>query len=122
MILEATAASPALARSYCDAVLCDAGCDETTAAEARLIVSELVTNAVVHARTPLELDVLVKETVLRIEVTDYGIDRPHVWARSETAGRGLPIVEALVRSWGVVDLGSGKTVWCELPLRTAPRS
>jgi hypothetical protein len=54
--------------------------------------------------------------MLRIEVTDLGVDRPQRWARDETTGRGLPIIEALGRAWGVIDLGSAKTVWCELAL------
>jgi serine/threonine-protein kinase RsbW len=114
MILEPTLVSPALARAYCDGVLAESGherCDD-----ARLVVSELVTNAVVHAGTTIELIMFIREGVLRIEVTDLGVDRPHVWAQDDCSGRGLPIVEALGRAWGVLDLGSAKTVWCELTL------
>ena len=114
MILEPNLVSPAVARAYCDGVLAESGherCDE-----ARLVVSELVTNAVVHAGTTIELDVVVREDVLRIEVTDCGADRPHVWTEGDTSGRGLPIVEAIGDAWGVLDLGSAKTVWCELSL------
>jgi len=115
MILESSDSSPALARAYCSDVLVDASCDRALIDDARLVVSELVTNAVVHAHSPIELNVFVKNDALRVEVTDFGLDRPHVWAHA-TSGRGLPIVEALARSWGVVDNGSGKTVWCELSL------
>ena len=114
-MLEPTLVSPALARAYCDGVLAESGhepCDD-----ARLVVSELVTNAVVHAGTMIELDVIIRDDVLRIEVTDCGADRPNVWTEDETSGRGLPIVEAVGHAWGVVDLGSAKTVWCELSLR-----
>ena len=114
MILEPTPVSPALARAYCDGVLAESGHERCEAA--RLVVSELVTNAVVHAGTMIELDVVVREDVLRIEVTDSGTDRPNVWTEHDTSGRGLPIVEALGHAWGVLDLGSAKTVWCELSL------
>jgi anti-sigma regulatory factor (Ser/Thr protein kinase) len=118
VILDANVASPALARRFCDDVLCETGCDKELVADARLVVTELVTNAVVHARTAIELDMCMTADVVRIEVTDYGVDRPHIWARKENGGRGLPIVDALAQSWGVLDLGSGKTVWCELPLES----
>jgi anti-sigma regulatory factor (Ser/Thr protein kinase) len=114
MILEPTPVSPALARAYCDGVLAEAGhehCDD-----ARLVVSELVTNAVVHAGTTIDLSMSIREDVLRIEVTDCGVDRPQVWTEAFTSGRGLPIVQAIGRAWGVLDLGSAKTVWCELSL------
>ena len=66
MLLEPTPNSPALARDYCDSVLADKHCDPETAADARLVVSELVTNAVLHARTPIEVHLLVGEDTLRI--------------------------------------------------------
>jgi anti-sigma regulatory factor (Ser/Thr protein kinase) len=116
MMLEPTVASPARARAFCNGVLAETGCSATKAADARLVVSELVTNAVVHARTAIELTLQVRDDVLRIEVTDLGVDRPQRWARDDTTGRGLPIIEALGRAWGVIDLGSAKTVWCELTL------
>jgi anti-sigma regulatory factor (Ser/Thr protein kinase) len=116
MLLEPTADSPALAREYCDGVLADKHCDPETVADARLVVSELVTNAVLHARTPIEVQVLVAAETLRIEVTDSGLDRPHMWAEHDRGGRGLPIVQAVASGWGVVDQGSRKTVWCEIPV------
>jgi anti-sigma regulatory factor (Ser/Thr protein kinase) len=112
MLLEPTAASPGLARAYCDDVLMGV-VGSARRDDARLVVSELVTNAVVHARTRIELTIIVRGAVVRIEVTDFGVDRPQLWARDE-GGRGIPIVEAMSREWGVVDLGSAKTVWCEL--------
>jgi anti-sigma regulatory factor (Ser/Thr protein kinase) len=117
MLLEPTADSPALAREYTDGVLADKQCDPATIGDARLVVSELVTNAVLHARTPIEVQVLVGAATLRIEVTDSGLDRPHMWAERDRGGRGLPIVEAIASGWGVVDHGSRKTVWCEIALR-----
>jgi anti-sigma regulatory factor (Ser/Thr protein kinase) len=116
MILAPTVTSPALARAYCDGVLESSG-QEGRSADARLVVSELVTNAVLHAGTEIEVLVVVRTDAIRIEVTDLGPDLPQLWLRDEdTSGRGLPIVEALACAWGIVALGAGKTVWCELKL------
>jgi hypothetical protein len=112
MLLPPTAASPALARAFCDDVLTGTVGDACRD-DARLVVSELVTNAVVHARTWIELAIFVRDSMVHIEVTDFGVDRPRVWVGTE-GGRGIPIVEALCHEWGVTDLGSAKTVWCEL--------
>jgi anti-sigma regulatory factor (Ser/Thr protein kinase) len=112
MLLEPNVESPAAARAYCDQILRSCGCAEARD-DARLVVSELVTNAVLHARTKMELSIVLDGAVLRVEVTDYGSDRPQLWARDES-GRGIPIIEALVREWGVVEFGSAKTVWCEI--------
>ncbi len=122
MILEPTVKSPALARAYCDGVLASSGWIDQCQ-DARLIVSELVTNAVVHACTEIELNVTVTNDAIRIEVTDLGGGLPQLsQAEQGTRGRGLPIVEALGWVWGVVVLGCGKTVWCERdlgPVRSA---
>lgn len=112
MLLEPNATSPAIARAYCDGVLLGE-VDRDRRDDARLVVSELVTNAVVHARTRIDLTIVVRDAAVRIEVTDFDVDRPKIWTGDE-GGRGIPIVEALGRAWGVVDMGSGKTVWCEL--------
>lgn len=86
--------------------------------EAALLVSELVTNAIVHARTPVELaiDDRGSRAVLRVEVGDTGAGLP---ARREVgpdalSGRGLAIVAALATSWGVDVTDAGKVVWFEL--------
>jgi anti-sigma regulatory factor (Ser/Thr protein kinase) len=116
MILEPTGTSPALARAYCDGVLGSSGREERSQ-DARLVVSELVTNAIMHAGTEIELNVVVRSDAIRIEVTDLGGGIPRSDEPDEgTSGRGLPIVEALSCGWGVVQLGAGKTVWCELTL------
>jgi anti-sigma regulatory factor (Ser/Thr protein kinase) len=103
-----------VARAFCDDVLGSSGSVERSQ-EARLVVSELVTNAIVHAGTEIELTVVVRSDAIRIEVTDLGGGLPKSSDPDEgTTGRGLPIVEALSCGWGVVELGAGKTVWCEL--------
>ncbi|MEU2022325.1 ATP-binding protein [Streptomyces sp. NPDC016469] len=86
-----------------------------------LIVSELVTNAVVHtagARVLCELRCL--DGRLRVSVQDQGDqpDGPRLGRGADDEhGRGLLLVDSLARSWGSRDAGdgSGRIVWAELP-------
>jgi DNA-binding NarL/FixJ family response regulator len=82
-----------------------------------LLTSELVTNAIVHAGS--EVDVVVRLTgeSARVEVTDRSDapPAPRTPAEEESSGRGLALVEALARRWGTRRLVSGgKTVWFEV--------
>ncbi|MPY63103.1 ATP-binding protein [Streptomyces spongiae] len=81
-----------------------------------LLVSELVTNALVHARSRLRLTLTAAHGVLRCEVSDADHRRPRVRRVKETAesGRGMFLVDALARRWGSHQDGQGKTVWFEL--------
>ena len=89
--------------------------------DAVLLVSELVTNAVRHARDThaIALDLEIGETWLRIEVQDAD----PCWPRRRTPGRldesgfGLVLVDALADTWGVRDTATGKAVWAELDTR-----
>ncbi|MDX3456927.1 ATP-binding protein [Streptomyces sp. ME02-8801-2C] len=82
---------------------------------AELLVSELVTNAVLHAASPFRLTVWAAHGVLRCEVTDTGRRTPQVrCAGVAESGRGMFLVDALARRWGCHQEGSGKTVWFEL--------
>jgi len=83
---------------------------------AELMVSELATNGVQHARTEFDVTVHSSPGELRVEVRDRGEGRPavHFSAPTEPTGRGLLIVESLSHSWGVVPALSGKTVWFSL--------
>lgn len=92
--------------------------------DVRLLVSELVTNAIVHAAGPCGLTLRIGADAIRVEVDDSGggglqLRRPEP---TETSGRGLLIVDALARDWGVVHDGdaAGKTIWFEVavPVRT----
>lgn len=82
-----------------------------------LLVSELVTNSVIHAGSGAEVAVLLKPDALRIEVSDSGDGVPGTRRAGEeaTSGRGLAMVETLSSSWGVEQREGGKTVWFELP-------
>jgi anti-sigma regulatory factor (Ser/Thr protein kinase) len=82
-----------------------------------LMVSELATNCVRHARTPFSVTVQQAGRELRIEISDSGTGRvePRAPQPEEPTGRGLLIVEELSDSWGVdyAETG-GKTVWFTL--------
>lgn len=94
--------------------------DRRAAAEdVLLVVSELVTNACLHAEGPEELRIACDNKVLRVEVSDRGAGQPaprtpHRAGRP--GGHGMFIVQRLCLDWGVVRTpgGVGKTVWAEL--------
>jgi len=82
-----------------------------------LLVSELVTNAVLHAGSDVEVMVRLTATAARIEVTDASGDSiaPRDATSEEDSGRGLALVGSLAHRWGVRPAtGGGKTVWFEV--------
>lgn len=94
--------------------------DLQDAAEA--CISELVTNAVLHARTELEVAVRELDDAVRLEVLDRSPVVPHrlVHTLQSATGRGMEIVSLLSRSWGVDQAdGGAKTVWCSLDVAAA---
>ncbi|MFE2537689.1 ATP-binding protein [Streptomyces sp. NPDC059371] len=97
-----------------------ASADRRAAAEdVLLVVSELVTNACLHAEGPDGLRISLDNKVLRIEVSDRGAGQPaprtpHRAGRP--GGHGMFIVQRLCLDWGVLRTPgvAGKTVWAEL--------
>ena len=91
------------------------GLPEALVGDAVLLTSELVSNAVIHARTAFEVVIDVGTTV-RIEVRDGSPGSPVVRhpAPDALGGRGLLLVESLAHRWGFESNGAGKTVWFEL--------
>jgi anti-sigma regulatory factor (Ser/Thr protein kinase) len=88
---------------------------------ARLVVSELVTNAVLHAPESAMISVGLRLTddVVRVLVTDGGLDEPGRGVPPDPGtaetGRGVWLVDAFTERWGTESHGRhGKTVWCEL--------
>ncbi|HET6562280.1 MAG TPA: ATP-binding protein [Marmoricola sp.] len=93
--------------------LCDA---------AELVVSEVVTNALVHAGTEVQIAALLGRDGVRVEVSDGS---PHLPATKNYAdlaatGRGLQLLEQMVDRWGVDPHDEGKTVWFELGTLAGP--
>ena len=95
--------------------------DATVVDEAEIVVSELVSNALRHAK-PLSDGAIrvrwkVKGGVVEVEVSDGGgpsTPRPAPPALWSTSGRGLRIVRSLAHEWGVADDKAGRTVWASL--------
>jgi serine phosphatase RsbU (regulator of sigma subunit) len=92
------------------------------AADALVVVSELVTNAVVHAGTDVEVVCRLEETgTLVVEATDHHPSRAPGSGDLETPyeipeyGRGLRLVAALSQAWGITYHPGAKTVWASLP-------
>jgi len=85
---------------------------ESVADTAALLTSEVVTNAVLHARTPLGLVVLREKEGIAVEVTDGSRATPQEReATPETTnGRGLALLAQLATTWGVEVHRTGKTV------------
>jgi anti-sigma regulatory factor (Ser/Thr protein kinase) len=88
---------------------------------AELLVSELVTNALLHAGTDVRLRVIPDVERVRIEVADRS-PIPVVLRRARgtaTTGRGLALVDALAAHWGSRIEPDGKIVWFELAKEAA---
>lgn len=104
--------------------------DEPLAETLVLLVSELVTNAVVHTGCSAVLRLMLpkavteepegaEETTVRLEVDDSS-DRapvPRCAGDEATGGRGLALVDGLADRWGWSREGAGKRIWCELDRR-----
>jgi Histidine kinase-like ATPase domain len=90
---------------------------EESAEDVLLLVSELVTNARLHAGGPLELVLHCTSERLRIEVADGSPVRPALVPSGAAApgGHGLRVMQRLSRAWGVLPRGEGKSVWLEVP-------
>ena len=85
-----------------------------------LVVSELVTNALLHGHGTPVVRLLDGDDRVRVEVCDESPLLPVSHRVTPTSGLGLRVVEQLSSAWGASRRGRGKVVWCELP--TAPES
>ncbi|MEU0949055.1 ATP-binding protein [Streptomyces canus] len=102
--------------------------DESLAETLILLVSELVTNAVVHTGRPAVLRLSlpgaeVESATVRLEVADRSgrAPVPRCVDGDATGGRGLALVDGLADRWGWSPEGAGKSIWCELDRCERPR-
>ena len=121
--LSPTPASVAVARRWSIDVLDQAGATQLADTMA-LLVSELVSNVVLHARTPCCLSIQQTEGRFRVEVQD-GSDRlPGRRERTDPlaqSGRGMQLVDGLSAAHGVdPQPDGGKRVWFELEVPSTP--
>ena len=101
------------ARHFVEDVLSPLGLGDV---DARIVITELATNAVRHAQTPFRVSVDVDSDTIRLEVEDgAGALRIARELASDHTGRGLQIVEAVATEWGIDHRGEKKAVWVELP-------
>lgn len=114
------------ARRWARSRLCGSGitADEPLAETLILLVSELVTNAVVHTGRPAVLRLCLPgpaagtgtTATVRVEVADTSSRAPvpRCADGDATGGRGLALVDCLADRWGWSPEGAGKSIWCEL--------
>ena len=98
-----------------------AGFSEEAVTAVELMTSELVTNAVVHGSSSIEVELRQGAVMMRVAVTDGCQERPVPKNPHERDphGRGLLIVQSLAEEWGVVENTVGKSVWFTLACQQA---
>jgi anti-sigma regulatory factor (Ser/Thr protein kinase)/DNA-directed RNA polymerase specialized sigma24 family protein len=118
--LDPLATSASAARRFVEGALGRWGVTEILE-DVQLLASELVTNAVVHARTTIELVLTERPDAVRLEVHDRRVSLEPVTPVER--GRAL-LIEGLAQQWGVIHDGSGKIVWLEIscPAAESPKS
>ena len=114
--LEPVVESTPVARHWIAAHLRDLPAEVTGCAA--LLTSELVTNAVLHAATPLCITLHILPDRIRVDVADGNPSFPSIkdYGRDAATGRGLTLFNTLASNWGVQAVEDGKIVWFELPV------
>jgi anti-sigma regulatory factor (Ser/Thr protein kinase) len=108
--------APRSARHFVADILARWGHAEALLEDARLIVTELATNAVLHAQAPFSVTTRAEGSRVRVSVRDRSPVGPTLREHDPAAlsGRGLRLVATLSTDWGVDLADDGKTVWAEL--------
>ena len=98
------------------------GVDGETQEDCELLVSELVTNAVIHAHSGAVVSMEGDHDLVRVSVRDDSRAAPALrdCGPEEIAGRGLQLVNCIAQRWGVNTVSGGKSVWFELGPRPRP--
>ncbi|WP_340384388.1 PAS domain S-box protein [Streptomyces sp. SS7] len=115
--LAAAPASVPQGRAFLRRTLASWNCG-ARADDALLLLSETLTNAVLHAEGPIGLHLHRTATDLTVEVGDRSpqLPQPRLATEEEESGRGLILVRALAAGWGVRPTDEGKTTWFTLRL------
>jgi anti-sigma regulatory factor (Ser/Thr protein kinase) len=114
--LEPVVESTPVARHWVAAHLRDLPSEVT--GYATLLTSELVTNAVLHAATPICITLHTLPDRIRVDVADGNPSFPSIkeYGQDAATGRGLTLFNTLASNWGVQAVEGGKIVWFELPV------
>jgi anti-sigma regulatory factor (Ser/Thr protein kinase) len=116
--VEAEASAVPPARAFVDRTLTTWSLPRELVRDAVLLATEMVANAILHGRPPIELRLRWAAGQLLLEVDDGATVLPRKLrpAPEDEHGRGLQLVAMLADRWGTRPLRDGKSVWCLLPL------
>jgi anti-sigma regulatory factor (Ser/Thr protein kinase)/anti-anti-sigma regulatory factor len=117
-VLLVSVAAVAEARQYAEDVCTAWNIGKATAA-AQTVVSELVTNAVTHAGTPMELIFTFAHRMLYVAVRDQNPTNPRYRHGEPDHGYGLVLIEAFSAHWGHHPTSTGKVVWAAIRVPSA---
>ncbi|MCX2967782.1 MULTISPECIES: ATP-binding protein [Streptomyces] len=98
-------------REHVRRVLAEWRCPREQTGTVVLLVSELVTNVHRHAGGPAELELCLRDGLVRVAVGDASVRAPAVREPGLQGGFGMHLVERLSSAWGVCHLPDGKEVW-----------
>ena len=118
--LDADVVSCSIARRFVEDSLARAS--EVVRDQAALLLSEVFTNALLHAVGPIGVEVQQKGRAYRIAVSDRSSAPPvdKGYREDDATGRGLHLLDNLAAAWGWQRTGSGKVVWFDLPVPLQP--
>ena len=109
--------APGMARAFVRQAACPEHAEQAEAA-VELLVSELVTNAVLHGESPIWLEIQCAVHEVRVGVHDGDKTKP---VQMTADGMGLLLVDKVARDWGTDLLDDGKAVWCVVPTGCMPQ-
>ena len=117
--LDQDTGAPRKARRFLSTVLLSWGLPAETVETSQLLASELVSNAVLHGRAPINMIIERSDPsvqVVRIEVSNEGAGVPtrRVAGETDPSGRGLQLIADLARTWGVSTDHGQTRVWFEI--------
>jgi anti-sigma regulatory factor (Ser/Thr protein kinase) len=116
LTLPARVEAPREARTAAREATTRWGISPDTADTVALVISELVTNAVLHTGSAPVLRMRASDGAVYVELSDDDSRPPRMRdpGDDDAGGRGLHLIEALSHRWGVRTTRTGKVVWCEI--------